>query len=275
MWALAERDVSLLIKPMSLHVAGPRLQVRPVDGLPLLQIAHPQIAGLARTVKGAIDRTAAAVGLLLLAPVMLTLALLVIREDGGPVLYRQVRIGEDGKPFPMLKFRSMHVDADQRLAEVQALNVHPDGVHIAIVNDPRVTRIGRFIRRYSLDELPQLFNVLRGEMALVGPRPPLPSEVAAYPDHGWFRMAVRPGLTGLWQIQGAQRHHLSLDEALELDLRYVENWSLAYDMAILWKTVAVVLRGSGEVKPEPSRHRADQALPPIPGKLADPFPDLG
>jgi exopolysaccharide biosynthesis polyprenyl glycosylphosphotransferase len=269
MWGLAERDVNLLIKPMSLHVAGPRLHVRPVDGLPLLQIAHPQIAGLARTVKGAIDRTTAALGLLLLAPVMLTISLLVLREDGGPVLYRQIRIGEDGKPFPMLKFRSMHVDADQRLAEVQANNVHPDGVHIAIINDPRVTRIGRIIRRYSLDELPQLVNVLRGEMALVGPRPPLPREVEAYPQQGWFRLAVRPGMTGLWQIQGAQRHHLSLDEALELDLRYVENWSLAYDMAILWKTMAVVFQGSGEVKPVTSSSRTEEALPPIPGPLTD------
>lgn len=268
MWALADRDVNLLIKPMSLHVAGPRLQVRPVDGLPLLQIAHPQITGLARTVKGAIDRTAAAIGLLLLAPVLLTIAALVVWEDRGPVFYRQTRIGEDGRPFRMMKFRSMHVDADQRLAEVAELNVHPDGVHIAIVNDPRVTRTGRFIRRYSLDELPQLINVLRGEMALVGPRPPLPREVEAYPDHGWFRMAVRPGLTGLWQIKGPERHFLSLDEALELDLRYVENWSLAYDAAILWKTIAVVLRGSGEVKLDGAA-KTQSLLPPAPRPLTE------
>lgn len=269
MWALAEQDVNLLIKPMSLRVAGPRLQVRPVDGLPLLQIAHPQINGLARNIKGAIDRTAAALGLLALAPVLLTIAGLVVLEDRGPVFYRQTRIGEGGRPFAMMKFRSMHVDADKRLEEVAALNVHPDGVHIAILNDPRVTRVGRFIRRYSLDELPQLINVVRGEMALVGPRPPLPQEVESYPEHGWFRMTVRPGLTGLWQIKGPERHFLSLDEALELDLRYVENWSLAYDVAILWKTIAVVLRGSGEVKAPPTSHPESGVLPPNPRPDSD------
>jgi exopolysaccharide biosynthesis polyprenyl glycosylphosphotransferase len=270
MWALADRDVNLLIKPMSLHVAGPRLSVRPVDGLPLLQIARPQISGLARTVKGAIDRSMASLGLLLLAPLLLSIAVVVVLQDRGPVFYKQVRIGEGGRPFAMYKFRSMHVDADQRLHEVQELNVHPDGVHIAIVNDPRVTWIGRYLRRYSLDELPQLINVVKGEMALVGPRPPLPNEVEAYPDHGWFRMAVRPGLTGLWQIKGPERHFLSLDEALELDLRYVENWSLSYDWAILWKTVAVVLRGSGEVKTQPESHRRSaQVMPPVPRALPD------
>ena len=250
MWTLAERQVGLLIKPVDLHVSGPRLQVRPVDGLPLLHIAHPQISGLARTVKSALDRTLAALGLLVLLPVLLAISGLVVREDRGPVFYKQVRIGANGTPFGMFKFRSMATDADKRLAEVAALNVHSDGVHIAIPNDPRVTRVGRYLRRYSLDELPQLINVLRGEMALVGPRPPLPAEVEAYPDHGWFRMAVRPGLTGLWQIKGAARHFMSLDDALELDLRYVENWSLAYDWAILWKTLGVVLKGSGEVKQE-------------------------
>ncbi len=269
MWALADRNVNLLIKPMSLHVAGPRLTVRPVDGLPLLQIARPQISGLSRTVKGAIDRTAAALGLLVLAPVLLTVAAIVALQDRGPVFYKQVRIGEGGRPFAMLKFRSMHVDAEQRLHEVQELNVHPDGVHIAIVNDPRVTRVGRYLRRYSLDELPQLINVLRGEMALVGPRPPLPREVEAYPDHGWFRMAVRPGLTGLWQIKGPERHFLSLDEALELDLRYVENWSLSYDWAILWKTVGVVLRGSGEVKSDANPAASAAIAPPMPRPLSD------
>ncbi len=244
MWTLAEREVTLLIKPMDLHVSGPRLTVRPVDGLPLLHIAHPQISGLSRTVKGAIDRTLAAIGLFLLAPVLLAIALLVVRQDRGPVFYRQERIGENGKRFHMIKFRSMVVDADKRLEEVAALNIHEGGVLIAIPNDPRVTSIGRFLRKYSLDELPQLLNVVRGEMALVGPRPPLPTEVESYPDHGWFRMAVRPGLTGLWQIKGPERHHLSLDDSLELDLRYVENWSLSYDWAILWKTIGVVLRGS-------------------------------
>ncbi len=270
MWALADRHVNLLIKPMSLHVSGPRFMVRPVDGLPLLQIAHPQISGLARTVKSAIDRSLAAFGLLLLGPVLLIIAGLVVLEDRGPVFYRQIRVGENGKPFAMIKFRSMDVNADKRLDEVRSLNAHPDGVHIAIMNDPRVTAIGRILRRYSLDELPQLINVLRGEMALVGPRPPLPVEVEAYPDHGWFRMAVRPGLTGLWQIKGPERHFLSLDEALELDLRYVENWSLAYDWAILWKTLAVVLKGSGEVrsKPGPGAHSGG-ILPPITQPLTE------
>ncbi len=271
MWALADRQVNLLIKPMSLHVSGPRLSVRPVDGLPLLQIARPHISGLSRTVKGAVDRTLAGLGLLVLAPVLLSIAGLIAVQDRGPVFYRQVRIGENGKAFSMFKFRSMHVDADRRLHEVQELNVHPDGVHIAILNDPRVTWLGRYLRKFSLDELPQLINVVKGEMALVGPRPPLPTEVEEYPDHGWFRMAVRPGLTGLWQIKGPDRHYLSLDEALELDLRYVENWSLSYDWAILWKTLAVVLKGSGEVK-APAGQQAESesaALPPMPRPMTD------
>jgi exopolysaccharide biosynthesis polyprenyl glycosylphosphotransferase len=249
MWSLADSGRELLIAPMSMPVSQPRLTVRPVDGLPLLQIAAPQINGLARTMKSVFDRCSAAVGLFLLAPVLLFIAARIKLDDGGPVFYRQERVGKDDERFHMLKFRTMVVDADRRIDEVQHLNTHTDGVHLAIANDPRVTRAGSFLRRYSLDELPQLINVLRGDMSLVGPRPPLPKEVEHYPDHGWIRMAVRPGLTGLWQIKGPARHHLSLDEAIELDVRYVENWSFSYDMAILWKTVGVVVKGSGVASP--------------------------
>jgi exopolysaccharide biosynthesis polyprenyl glycosylphosphotransferase len=245
MWSLAESGRELLVAPMSMPVSQPRLTVRPVDGLPLLQIAPPQISGLSRTMKSVFDRCSAAAGLLVLAPVLLVIAARVRFDDGGPIFYRQERVGKDDEHFDMLKFRTMVVDADQRIDEVQHLNTHSDGIHLAIHNDPRVTRAGAFLRRYSLDELPQLINVLRGDMSLVGPRPPLPKEVEHYPEHGWIRMAVRPGLTGLWQIKGPARHHLSLEEAIELDVRYVENWSFSYDMSILWKTLGVVVKGSG------------------------------
>ena len=155
----------------------------------------------------------------------------------GPVLFRQVRVGRDGGEFPIYKFRSMYVDAEQRLAELRHLNEH-DGVLFKMRNDPRVTPVGRWLRRLSLDELPQLLNVLKGDMSLVGPRPPLPEEVAAYPDDVRRRLAVKPGMTGLWQVSG--RSDLPWEEAVRLDLRYVENWSLTLDLVILMRTVTAV-----------------------------------
>jgi len=165
-----------------------------------------------------------------------------VRADGGPALFRQTRVGRGGREFQVLKFRSMVVDAEQRLAELRARN-DGAGVLFKMKADPRVTRIGRVLRRYSLDELPQLFNVLGGTMSLVGPRPPLPKEVAAYEKDVHRRLMVKPGLTGLWQVSG--RSDLDWDEAVRLDLRYVENWSLAMDIIILWRTVFAVLKHEG------------------------------
>ena len=159
------------------------------------------------------------------------------------MLFRQTRIGRGGEPFTILKFRTMHADAEQRLAELRAHNDHGDGVLFKLRDDPRITRVGRHLRRFSLDELPQLFNVLSGRMSLVGPRPPLPSEVERYEQHVHRRLLVKPGLTGLWQVSG--RSDLDWSETVRLDLYYVENWSVSLDAEILWKTLRVVMQGSG------------------------------
>ena len=179
--------------------------------------------------------------MLLLAPVMAGLAVAVC-SDGGPIFYRQYRVGKDGKHFPMIKFRSMVVDADKRRNALTGAN-EGAGPLFKMRHDPRVTRMGTVMRRFSLDELPQLFNVVTGSISLVGPRPPLPAEVATYCRDAQRKLLVKPGLTGLWQISG--RSDLSWEESVRLDLRYVENWSLALDLLIVWKTVGAVLRGTG------------------------------
>jgi lipopolysaccharide/colanic/teichoic acid biosynthesis glycosyltransferase len=173
---------------------------------------------------------------------MVLIAIAVKVSSHGPVLFRQVRIGMDGNEFTMLKFRSMVVDAEQRRAELMARD-DGNGVLFKLKRDPRVTRVGAIIRRFSLDELPQLFNIISGDMSLVGPRPPLPEEVAGYSNDASRRLRVRPGLTGLWQVSG--RSDLSWEESLRLDLRYVDNWTLALDLAILWRTLRAVIRGAG------------------------------
>jgi exopolysaccharide biosynthesis polyprenyl glycosylphosphotransferase len=242
-WALEGSRTDFIVAPALLDVAGPRIAIRPVCGLPLLHVEQPEFSGMRRIVKAAVDRAAAGVALLLLTPVLLAIAAAVKASSPGPVLFRQVRVGRDGSIFTILKFRTMTADAEQRLPDVMHLNANSDGLLFKIPDDPRLTRVGRVLRRYSLDELPQLLNVLAGSMSLVGPRPPLPTEVEQYHLDLHRRLLVKPGLTGLWQISG--RADLSWDEAVRLDLRYVENWSLTLDLLILWKTVAVVLRGRG------------------------------
>ena len=241
-WRLERDEIDLILASALFDVAGPRTTIRPVDGLPMLHVEHPRLEGGARLVKEIVDRMGAAVLLVLLAPVLLAVAACIRIDSPGPVLFRQVRTGRDGREFLMYKFRSMYLDAEARLAEVRHLNEH-DGVLFKIRNDPRITPVGRRLRRLSLDELPQLFNVLRGQMSLVGPRPPLPQEVAEYADDVRRRLAVKPGMTGLWQVSG--RSDLPWEEAIRLDLRYVENWSLSLDLVILMRTVAAVLRPSG------------------------------
>ncbi len=241
-WQLEGTGLELLVAPGLVEVAGPRLHLRPFEGLPLLSVEQPRLEGWRRVVKGALDRIGAAVALLVLAPVLLLLALAVRFDSPGPVLFRQERVGINGRAFTMLKFRSMVVDADEQLEALRADNIS-DGLLFKLREDPRVTRVGRLLRSLSLDELPQLVNVLTGSMSLVGPRPPLPSEVAAYDSSVRRRLLVKPGLTGLWQVSG--RSDLSWDEAVRLDLRYVENWSLALDLIILWRTGRAVLRRSG------------------------------
>jgi exopolysaccharide biosynthesis polyprenyl glycosylphosphotransferase len=242
-WQLEGSSTDLMVSPGLTEVAGPRLHIMPVAGLPLLHVEEPKFTGFRRVLKGAFDRSMAAVALLLLSPLFLVLTLAVRLTSSGPALFRQVRVGRAGSTFVMLKFRSMYADAEERLASLRDQSDHGDGVLFKMREDPRVTRVGRFLRKYSLDELPQLINVVLGTMSLVGPRPPLPLEVARYEDHVHRRLLVKPGLTGLWQISG--RSDLSWDESVQLDLRYVENWSLAEDLLILWKTARAVAAGSG------------------------------
>jgi exopolysaccharide biosynthesis polyprenyl glycosylphosphotransferase len=241
-WELEKTGTDLYVAPALLDVAGPRTTIRPAAGLTLLHVDHPQLSGPRQVLKDLFDRTAAAVALVLISPVILAIAAAIRLSDGGPAFFVQTRVGKDGQLFKICKFRTMVVDAEARLAELRAQNEN-DGVLFKMRKDPRITRIGGTLRKLSLDELPQLFNVLIGEMSLVGPRPPLPDEAAQYAAHVRRRLVVKPGITGLWQVSG--RSDLSWDESVRLDLRYVENWSLALDLQILWKTIAALLWSSG------------------------------
>ncbi|WP_345771123.1 sugar transferase [Geodermatophilus normandii] len=241
-WQLEDTDAELLLAPAVTDVAGPRVHIRPVAGLPLLHMERPELTGVRRFTKELLDRSVAAVGLLLLAPLLLAIAVAVRLDSRGPVLFRQERVGRCGETFTMFKFRSM-VQSAPRLVEQLASANEGNGVLFKMRDDPRVTRVGRVMRRYSLDELPQLVNVLRGDMSLVGPRPPLAKEVEQYGVDMHRRFLVKPGLTGLWQVSG--RSDLSWDDSVRIDVRYVENWSLTLDLMILWKTAGAVVRGSG------------------------------
>lgn len=241
-WSLEKSRTDLIVAPALMDAAGSRTTIRPIDGLPMLHVEHPQLTGARRVVKGLIDRLLAALALLLLAPAMAVIAVRIRRDSPGPALFRQLRIGLDGQPFTVYKFRTMHQRAEDGLAALLMQN-EANGALFKIRLDPRITRVGRNLRRFSLDELPQLFNVLTGQMSMVGPRPPLPSEVETYLQDTLRRLAVKPGMTGLWQVSG--RSDLSWEESVRLDLRYVENWSLTSDFVILLRTVGAVLRSSG------------------------------
>ena len=241
-WDLERTGTDLLVAPAITDVTGPRIHVRPVAGLPLLHVEAPSFGGFRGLAKRLIDLVGALLLVIALALPFLVIALLIVLDDPGPVIYRQTRVGRDGSRFTIWKFRSMHVHADRMLDELSALN-ESDGPLFKLRQDPRVTRIGSFLRTYSLDELPQLFNVLGGSMSLVGPRPPLPTEVDVYDTHVHRRLLVKPGMTGLWQVSG--RADLAWEESVRLDLYYVENWSVALDAQILWKTFFAVVRGGG------------------------------
>jgi exopolysaccharide biosynthesis polyprenyl glycosylphosphotransferase len=231
-----------MVAPQLSEMVGPRLAVRSVCGVPLLHVDRPELTGTRRLAKEAFDRTASVLALLLLSPLLLLLCLLVKLDSRGPVLFAQTRIGKDGKAFRMYKVRSMRVDAERERPTLAPLS---DGntVLFKMHRDPRVTRVGRWLRRFSLDEIPQLLNVAIGQMSLVGPRPPLVEEAALYEGNVRRRLLVKPGITGLWQIKG--RSSLDWDESVRLDLRYVENWSFAFDLLILWKTISAVVSGRG------------------------------
>jgi exopolysaccharide biosynthesis polyprenyl glycosylphosphotransferase len=243
-WSLEGAGVELLVDPGLVEVAGPRMHIRPLMGFPLLYVEEPHFTGWRRVVKRISDIVLTSVGLVIISPLMVAIAALVKLQDGGPVIFRQTRVGRGGELFTMLKFRSMAVDAEDRKHELMASNEGKGGL-FKLSHDPRVTPIGRFLREYSLDELPQLFNVLAGSMSLVGPRPHLASELALMPSEASRRSLVTPGVTGLWQVSG--RSDLDGEDAVRLDLRYVENWSLALDLQILWKTISAVLTRRGAV----------------------------
>jgi exopolysaccharide biosynthesis polyprenyl glycosylphosphotransferase len=241
-WELEKTGTDLCVASALLDVAGPRTTIRPVAGLPLLHVEHPELSGTKQVMKALFDRVAAAAGLFVLAPFLALIAITIRLREGRPVLFRQTRVGKNGRPFTVYKFRTMVIDAEKRKAQLTG-HSEVNGVLFKIRGDPRITRTGAWLRRYSLDELPQLFNVLLGDMSLVGPRPPLPEEAAQYGDYVRRRLVVKPGLTGLWQVKG--RSDLSWEESVRLDVRYVENWSFALDLQILSKTLSAVVRGSG------------------------------
>lgn len=241
-WELEKTGTDLCVAPALVDVAGPRTTIRPAAGLTLVHVDHPELDGFRRVLKGLFDRLVAAAGLLLLSPLFVTVSAAIALSDGGPTFFKQIRVGKDGRVFQLYKFRTMVVDAEKRKADLLARNDF-DGVLFKLRVDPRITRVGAWLRRWSVDELPQLINVLRGDMSLVGPRPALPEEAAVYADHVRRRLAVKPGITGLWQVSG--RSDLSWEESVRLDLRYVENWSFALDLQILWKTGWAVAAGSG------------------------------
>ena len=241
-WELEKTGTDLCLSPALVDVAGPRTKVRPTAGLTLLHVDHPQLGGIRLLLKDLFDRCVAAMVLVALAPLFAVLAVMIRLWDGGPALFTQVRIGRHGHVFRIYKFRTMVVNAEQHRARLMANN-DLDGILFKLRKDPRVTALGAHLRRWSIDELPQLLNVVLGDMSLVGPRPALPDEAAKYAEHVRRRLVVKPGLTGLWQVNG--RSDLSWEESVRLDLRYVENWSFALDLQILWKTISVLLRGSG------------------------------
>ncbi len=242
-WNLEGTGVQLLVAPRVAEVALTRLHIRAAGGVPLLRIEEPEFTGVRRVAKAALDYGGAAAGLLVLSPLLVVLAALVKLTSPGPVFFRQERVGFGGSIFRMHKFRTMAVDAEDRLHELEHLNEHDGGPMFKIRDDPRVTPLGRVLRRWSLDELPQLIDVLTGSMSLVGPRPPLLREVERYEHDVRRRLLVKPGITGLWQVSG--RSDLSWEDTVRTDLSYVENWHLGLDLGIILRTLRAVVRRSG------------------------------
>ncbi|MFD5213460.1 sugar transferase [Microbacterium sp. NPDC058345] len=242
-WALDQKRIGLIVAPALTDIAGPRIHTRPVAGLPLIHVEYPRFEGRQRIAKRAFDIIGSLGLIILFSPVMLAVALAVKGTSRGPVFYSQERIGLHGKPFKMFKFRSMVVGADDHLQSLLDQQGSSDKPLFKVNDDPRITPVGRFIRRYSLDELPQFFNALMGTMSLVGPRPQRAAEVALYDDDAHRRLFMKPGITGLWQVSG--RSDLSWEDAIRLDLYYVENWSITSDVVVVARTAAAIVKPSG------------------------------
>lgn len=241
-WELEGTAAELVLSSRIADVAGPRMSLRPVEGMPLIHVRIPTFDGGAHLIKRALDIVVSGFALLCFAPVAFVIAMAIKIDDPGPAFFHQERVGRDGRTFKMVKFRSMRVNAEAELAKLLEAN-EGAGPLFKLKEDPRVTRIGSFLRRYSLDEVPQFWNVLRGDMSVVGPRPPLPSEVTAYDGTVFRRLYIKPGITGPWQVGG--RSDLSWEESVRLDLRYVENWSVLSDIVLMWRTAKVMIKPEG------------------------------
>ncbi|WAH95903.1 sugar transferase [Arthrobacter sp. MMS18-M83] len=244
-WELAARDIGMILAPALTDIAGPRIHTQPVAGLPLIHVSTPKLTGGRKVAKRTFDILIASVVLLMLSPLFVLLAALVKSTSYGPTFYSQERVGLRGTTFRMLKFRSMKINADAELQVLLEQQGSGDRPLFKVQNDPRITRVGQFLRKYSLDELPQLLNVLGGSMSLVGPRPQREGEVALYDDDAHRRLYVSPGMSGLWQVSG--RSNLTWEQSIRLDLYYVENWSLMNDVVILFKTFKAVFASTGAV----------------------------
>jgi exopolysaccharide biosynthesis polyprenyl glycosylphosphotransferase len=241
-WNLESEDIAVVIAPSVTDVSSERVKIRPVGGLPLIHLEKPRSQEAVRRAKRTFDVVGSLTLLLLFTPIFAFAALRVWAYDRGPVLFRQTRVGRDGQVFRCWKFRTMVTNAEAMLADLQARAGYEGGL-FKMEDDPRITPPGRWLRRFSIDELPQLVNVLTGDMSLVGPRPPLRHEVAQYDDDMARRLRVRPGMTGLWQVSG--RSDLAWSEAIRLDLYYVDNWSMVQDLTILFRTLGAVLGSRG------------------------------
>ncbi|WP_431711829.1 sugar transferase [Glutamicibacter uratoxydans] len=241
-WRLEQTKTNVIVVSSLTNVAGPRISVRPVEGLPLMHVDIPNFSGGHHVVKRVIDVVLSSLALVALSPLFVVIALAVRRDSPGPIFFSQERVGRNGSSFRMYKFRSMVVNAEAELEKLKELN-EGSGPLFKMKRDPRVTKVGQWLRKFSLDELPQIYNVLRGDMSLVGPRPPLPEEVATYQGHTSRRLFIKPGVTGLWQING--RSDLDWEESVRLDLYYVENWSLTGDIMIMWRTFRAMVQPEG------------------------------
>jgi len=241
-WALEETSIDLIVAPAVTEIAGPRLKVSNVEGLPLLHLEQPVFSGVSRVTKRLLDLVLSVIGLTVISPFLLIVALMIKFYDRGSIFYTQKRIGQNNKEFSVYKFRTMYEGSHEQRGKVMA-ETNKDPRLAKDPQDPRVTKPGLFLRRWSIDEIPQIINVLKGEMSLVGPRPPLAEEVNQYEKSERRRLLVKPGLTGLWQVSG--RSELDWEDAVRLDLYYVENWSLTLDILIIIRTAAAVWRGEG------------------------------
>jgi len=243
-WELEDTNAELILAPALTNIAGPRVHNHPVAGLPLIHVDRPTYHGANQILKKSFDVVGSLALIVLFSPILLGFAVAIKLTSKGPVFFRQDRVGINGEIFKMIKFRSMVLDAESRLSKLQ--DEQRDAGNVVLFkmkNDPRITKIGKFIRRFSIDELPQLFNVVKGNMSLVGPRPPLKAEVDLYGDEARRRLLVKPGMTGLWQVSG--RSDLTWDDTVRLDVYYVENWSITGDLVIIWKTAKAVVSSSG------------------------------